>query len=400
MKIIFKFLIITTIAIALAFASAIGPGHVIIFISGIRVDFSFTTLLLIIVLIYAAAYLLVRLYLNLSYLPVRINKYREKKSEINGRKFLNIAGVNYIEGQYDQAYANALKASSIDNVPDNKFLALMFAFKSALQLHDYTKEKNVLSELEIFDDKKWQIAKLIATAESHYSMQQYGLSLDNLNLVLSLDKKHIIARRYLLKTYLRLHNYVNAFDQLKWLIQHDVLDDVQLLEYKLQIFAGLFATSNELKTVADIYKKLDKREQEDNNICKYYFDALLRLEGYDLAIDFVKNIDSTEFGSGISDDLLLLAKKIKNTEQAALLSKIYLSMLQHNSQSSEIRLALGILCYLRKLYAEAKGHIETSLLLKPSSDGYLYLIAIAAATGNIELSSSTLQTLSQNLPII
>lgn len=394
MKTILKVLIIICLATAAAIYSSGGPGHVVIFLNQYRVDVSLTSLCLFVLLLYVLVYYLVRFWVNMRRLPNNMKKWRERNALKEGRSYVNNAGINYIECKFGSAYKNAMRSYKKENNKENQFLALMLAYKSASYMRNYEKEQEVLMLLDQYTDKKWQMAKYMAAAENQYALQKYGLCLDNLNRVLQQDKKHIPAHRLMLKVYLRLNNFDKAYVVLTWLVNNDYLEKIQAESYKLRIYRGLFDNITEASELKQTYNKLDKRDKENSLINQHYLDALIRLREYSIAIDLVKNCTDLSF---LGENMVSLAKKITDQDEATKLLQIYEGFLVNNKQNPKLLLAIGILSFTLQLWGNARSYIESSLLLKPTIDGYTYLACVADATDNRELSEHARQTLLANI---
>lgn len=294
MRFAIKFLLLAAIAFLIARLSFIGPGHVIIFISRYRIDLSLTTMVLIIALIFLAIYYLTRLWVNINRIPNKIRRYQAKHALLESRKDLNNAGVHYFEGKFHSAYLSAMKSINKEISKDNKFIAYMLAFKSASYLRNYDKQDELLTELDKYKERKWQLAKLMALAESQYAEQKYGICLDNLYKILDLDKKHVPSRRIMLKVYLHINNYEKAFEVLNWLTKHDALEKVHADSYKVQALQGLFKQQNDISELNYVYQKLEKADRQNLWIVKLYFNALIRLGQYAAALDFAKSVNNAE----------------------------------------------------------------------------------------------------------
>jgi HemY protein len=396
-KVVLKLLILLAVALMIAMLSSVGPGHVILFFDKYRVDLSLTALLVIILFTFLVVYYLIRFWVNLNRLPNKIRKWRAKQALLQGRNYLNSAGIHYFEGKYGNACNNALKSTSKEINKDNKFLALMLAFKSATFMRDYEKQEALLEELNNYKDKKWQLAKFMATAESQYAEHKYSLCLENLNQVILLDKRHIPARRIMLKVYLRLNNYEKAFEVLSWLTKHDYLERSQAESYKLQVLSGLFNHISDAAELHHFYRKLDKKDRDNPLVNKFYFDALIRLKQFPVAIELVEELDGRELSYGLGENIILLAKKTTEEKQAQRLLAACEKYLLTNKQNAKLLLALGIVCFTLKLWENAKSYIEASLTLKPTIDSYLYLSFIGKAMNNQMLAEHAEHMLVENL---
>ncbi len=382
-KFFIRIAVIFILALAVAGFSHFTIGQVTIYISNYRYSFSLNLLIVFWLLTFAIIYYLTRLYINVMRLPNKIQRSRIKNALIISRRHLNYAGLHYFEGKYRSCYNDAMKSVKKEYSQDNKFLAYLLAFRAASIMRDSQKENEILSEIDQFKDNKWQLAKHMVIADNLYNEQQFGLCIDNLNAVLQIDHKHVPAHRMLLKVYLHLANFHKAYEMLTWLLKNDSLREYKASKYKAKVIGGLFSSTNDVEELTSVYNKLDKTEKSSFLFGKQYFDAMLRLKEYDLAIQFLEtHLKDESLQLIYSESLLALSKRLESKERADRLLVVAEKCLKANPNSSQLLLALGILSYTKQLWGKSQNYLEASINIKPSLDGFLYLSLVAKANND------------------
>ena len=96
-------------------------------------------------------------------------------------------------------------------------------------------------------------------------------------------------------------------------------------------------------------------------------------------------------------DITDLAKKIDLTSATDRLLSVAEKCLPANRNSSELLLALGILSYRKQLWGKARSYLESSINLKTSLDGLIYLSFVAEATQDNQLLSEAQHKLLTNI---
>ena len=398
MKLFIRVSLLFLLALAVAGFSRFNTGSVTLYLGNYEAILSLNLLLIVWLVSFAVIYYLLRLYINLRRLPNRIQRNRARNTLISSRRHLNDAGLHYFEGKYRSCYDNALKSMKREINPDNKFLAYMLAFRAANVMRDSEKEAKISAEMNQFSDPKWQLAKHLVIAENLYNEQRFGQCIDNLNAVLQLDHKHIQARRMLLKVYLNLANYSKAYEVLTWLLKNDSLREYKASKYKARVISGLFKAAVSAKELSGYYNKLSRDEKVSFLYAKLYFDGLLRLAEYALAIEFlVDNLKIETLHLIYSDAILALSKKLEDKVQVDKLNLIAEKSLLADKSNANLLLALGILSYRQQRFAKSQAYLEASSHLKPSLDVYVFLGLVAKDTQNNQLLTESHQQLIANI---
>ena len=398
MKLFIRVSLLFLLALAVAGFSRFNTGSVTLYLGNYQAILSLNLLLIIWLVSFALIYYLLRLYINLRRLPNRIQRNRARNTLISSRRHLNEAGLHYFEGKYRSCYDNALKSMKREINPDNKFLAYMLAFRAANVMRDSEKEAKISAEMNQFNDPKWQLAKHLVIAENLYNEQRFGQCIDNLNAVLQLDHKHIQARRMLLKVYLNLANYSKAYEVLTWLLKNDSLREYKASKYKARVIGGLFKAAVSAKELSGYYNKLARDEKVSFLYAKLYFDGLLRLAEYALAIEFLAdNLKIETLHLIYSDAILALSKKLEDKTQVDKLNLIAEKSLLADKNNANLLLALGVLSYRQQLFSKSQAYLEASSHLKPSLDVYVFLGLVAEETQNSKLLAESHQQLVANI---
>ena len=393
MQFLSRVILLLLLAGAIVFLGRYGPGHVIVFVGDYRLDLALSSLLIAVLLGFIFIYYFIRFIANINEIPNRLKKWRLAHQLLQSRKLLNNAGVNYFEGKFGSSYKNAINSIEKEINKENQFVALMLAYKASGFMMDYDKEEELIAKLDEFKDKKWQLAKYVAIAENQYYRRRYGKCLDNLNQAINIDKRHILARRIKLKTYIHLKNFDKAFEELLWLTRNNYLDAHKALSYKLTVYTNLFDSVGDDAELNHFYRKLDKADRENPIITKCYLLALIRLKNMDGAIAVLENIPVDSFN--LFDVMIKLAKILVNNRDIEKLIRISQQLSAKNVLDANLLFVSGICNYKLNKYSEARTCIEASIKVLESMDAYMYLLFIASAINDDILHTITEQKLKE-----
>ena len=380
MLFLFRVALIILLACGLAMLGHYGAGHVIVFISQYRLDLALSTLIIFVILLFLLIYYSIRLTININRIPNKLKQWRLKQALLQSRKYLNNAGINFVEGKYGSAYKNAMNSINKEINKDNQFLALMLGYKSCGYMRNHVKEGELLQKIETYQEQKWQLAKYVAIAENQYLDRKYNQCLDNLNKAILIDKKHIPSRKIMLKTYIHLRNYEKAFEELSWLTKYDYIEKHKADKYKINIYGNLFDIISDEAELFHFYRKLDKADKENQVINKFYLNALIRLKQYRVALDLLDTIDKHNFI--LFDSLLKLVKLLEDSSSKTNFINAVNSIILRNPNHHMLYLALGIVYFKNKDYLACQKYLNMSIAIKPSSEAYVYLLYLAQETND------------------
>ncbi|MCC2626036.1 MAG: heme biosynthesis protein HemY [Burkholderiales bacterium] len=148
MKLVIKIVLLFILAIFIAIMSGYGNGHVILLVSKYRLDLSFSTLLLVILVIYVILHYTATFFVSIYNMPRGIRRYRQNATIVKSRNYFNMATNSYFQQEYQKAYNSALKSISQDVSTDNKLPVLLLAVDAInLMNEDNTKTSVKLDKL-------------------------------------------------------------------------------------------------------------------------------------------------------------------------------------------------------------------------------------------------------------
>lgn len=166
MKVILKIVVLFILAIVVAILTSNGPGHVILFIGNYRLDLSFTTLLLAVLILYALLSYILAAFDGIYNIPANFILYRQKIARNKSSGYFNLAATNYFLGKYKSAYTNALKSISQNISINDKFPVLLLAIDAIHQMDDDKKELSRVDRL---------LSKLSGNEAQSYIYAQLGI---------------------------------------------------------------------------------------------------------------------------------------------------------------------------------------------------------------------------------
>jgi len=385
MKFIIKLILLIAVAILIAFMSHNGHGHVIAFVGKYRLDISLGSVILGTVLLFICSYGLIRIVVNVMHIPSSLSGWWRRRETQKSHKYLTASILSYFSGNYKAVYKYAMRATSKESQSDDKVVTSLLAFLSLGHMGQDARQQQLEKQLDGYQDASVQVAILVVRAINAYRKGKFGACIDLFGQILIEDKKHVFARYMLMKTYIHLNEYAEAYSLLQWLVKSKVLRDPVLQEYQIKICSALFATAD-LEMVCNVYKQLGVTAKTLPALNQQYLLALLRLNEYKKAIKFLQGGPKNT----LYPESIQLAKKLTDGRLALELLNSYDEQhIAQNKHSALLFLLLGILEFNLQHLDAAQKHLEASIALAASTDGYLYLCFVARQMDNQELHASS-----------
>lgn len=395
MRILLNIAVVIALALSFAIFGSYGRGQVIILLSHYRIELSLFFAILILLMGFTILYYAIRLSINLGRIPRKIRRWRLKRAEIKSQQELTDAMLNYFEGRYNLALKHANGSINPTQSTNSKFLAQIIMFKSLSYMRLLDKKREMQKQLLTYSQKKFSLILSMIKSKIYYFENNENAALDTLYEVINIDPDNIEARRLLLNVYVRLNDYEKGFSALQWLIQHEKM--IEIYErHKLHIISGLFDNQSNISSLRSYYNQLSESDQQNLIINTIYLRNLIRLKDFDHGLTIFENLMLKEITASVGQILLGFSYGLKNKAELERFYK-HTKSLATKDNTHQVELALGIVCYKLQDYANAKAHLDASIVKQTTIDASLYLLLIANHSNDSNQTNRAIQQLSHNL---
>jgi HemY protein len=120
-------------AIGIAVTARFNPGNVVLFYPPHRIDMSLNLFVVVLMLMFATLYVLVRTFYATARMPQRVAAYRQRRRERDGNKGLRDALKALFEGRFGHAEKAAMRAADL---PENTGLAALIGARAAHRMRE------------------------------------------------------------------------------------------------------------------------------------------------------------------------------------------------------------------------------------------------------------------------
>lgn len=159
MKTLLKFILIAILAVLIAIAvNNAKTGHIIIFVSSYRLDFSLISGIILIILTCIVLYYAFSIISGIEQIPELISSWSKKYTLNRRRKYLNLAMISFLAHDYKKAYKIAKRVITYKNTTDEEFIALKIAIDSSHVIKNNDKE-HLIVELDKYNGRRYKLAK-------------------------------------------------------------------------------------------------------------------------------------------------------------------------------------------------------------------------------------------------
>ena len=361
-------------AAAVAFAIASHSSAYVQFVyPPYRVEMSFTAFFIVALLLFVAAYGLIRLTVSFFSLSTKVRKFRIERTLTKSRALLDEMLSAYFEGRYADAEKAAVRAIAKG---EKSALHPIIAARSAHELREYKKRDAYLASSE---EKKIGDTTMRLMATTKFMLEQH----DSRAALSALQEMHNRgvkpypgALSLELKAQQQAGNWDKVLHVLDQLEKKASIDTSVAEQMRQEAWQEKIRKQADLSDLTTCLKNVPGKIKKSSKFAATAARALLHYQGSKLAQQLIR--DSLEaqwdgelvalYGNCLSDDLVL---QIEQAEK----------WLKQHPQEPGLLLALGKLCIQQKLWGKAQNYLEASISLLPSHAAFEALGQLAEKMG-------------------
>jgi HemY protein len=356
-------------------------GYVLIGIEQWSIETSLFVFLGILVVVFFALYISLRL-LGWSFrLPKQIRK-RVETNKLNISQQALIKGlVDSAEGNWENAEEILIKHASNSGTPLIHYLT---AARAAQSRGAIDKRDEYLQIAALHGDKS-ELAVGLTQAELNLSGEQYNQALETLTGLHSMNPTHASVLRLLHLTYQQLGDWQALRSLIPSLNTNKVLMEAELKLVETQVFshllkeAALQKNSSELRR---LWAEMPLSIKVMKGVAAIYFAAMIDAGvGSEIESELVKNLSSNW-----NDTLLVLFGNIQSNNPVLQLETAERWLIGH-ADDSILLMVLGKLSGQRRDYLKAERYLKQSITLEPNVQSYKLLGDLFLTQGDANAAS-------------
>ena len=373
MRALFWVLLLAALAVGITLAARYNAGYVLLVLHPYRIELSLNFLVALLLLGFAALYVLLRVVAHAVRLPNQVRQFRERRRIERAAEALLAAVQAYFEGRYAKAEKAALEAAGREA---HSGIAAVIAARSAHELRAFDRRDNYLARAAYYREGD-QTMRTVAQAELLLAARQHQEALAALE---RLPHKHTAALRLELRAQQQARNWERYIDLVNQLERVQGLDESQATELRRHaIGENLARKARDPAELREYWQRLGARERQDGKIAACAAYAFARLEDRREALGIIEQ----SLERAWDGDLVTLyaacagADTLRQIERAE-------GWLRAHPTDPALLLALGTLCARSQLWGKARSYIEASLSLDETFAAHIELARLLDRLGEAE----------------
>lgn len=218
-------------AVALALLLRDHSGNVLIVAQPWRIELSLTLAVLLLLVLFLAAYLLVRALAWVGGGPERFRTWRHLRAQKRDYELLESGWLNVLEGRYGDAEKELGKLVARSHVPERRVLAALAAARSAHQQGEFSRRDQSLQQAREAASREVRLGQAVAlvTAEMYLDENRPEDALLLLQPLQDASTHHLQATRLLLRAHRQLGQHDRVYDLTRLLLRRGVIDRAEAL---------------------------------------------------------------------------------------------------------------------------------------------------------------------------
>ncbi len=375
MRVLFWFLLLAAAAVAVALATRLTAGYVLVVAPPYRVEISLNLFLLALIATLVGSYATLRLIRRALDLPNEVRVYRRRQQEARARAKQDAAIVALLEGRFGKARQFADEALAI---PRSSGLAALIGARAAIETRDFAAADALLSRPDA-QVKSLAVPRYMLEAEM---CLERGQPLEALSLLAALRKEagaHTAALRLELRALHAAGRHADVPAAVDQLVKRKVYGASEGDLLKAAAHAEeLRARVHDAAGLRAYWNRLSDAEQRQPRIARAAATSFLALGGDREAADICARCLERQWSS----ELVLLYAECR-VPDAKQLEQAERWLTSHN-QDAALLYALGILCQRQQLWGKAQTYLEASLALDNAYPAHVALGEMLARLGRAD----------------
>ena len=368
--------VIAALAVALSLAMRGNGGYALFVLHPWRVEISLNFLAVVLVVVFALGYFIVRAAWHTLRLPSHVRAFRKRRRAETG----NAASLGAIQALFEGRFVRAEKLASkaIDLGAAPGFAGLLGA-RAAHRLREFGRRDQWL-ERSKQGDAEWRVAQLMTKAELLLEERHFDEARAVLHELHASGPRHVAALFLMLRAEQGMANWDEVLRIANSLEKHDAMPPEALDSVRVNAYVALLTRKPfDREGLTRQWESTPRAERVRPRIATTAARAFMQLGDCRRAHRIIeealeRNWDGTLavlYGECVDEDAL---ERLERAEK----------WLRARPGEAELLLTLGRLCVQRELWGKAQSYLEASLATQPTQAAHIALARLFERLGRSE----------------
>jgi HemY protein len=351
-------LLLAVVAVAAAVALRAHPGNVLLLVWPYRVEMSLTLAVLLLIALFVAIYVGLRLLAWLLAIPERMRAWRGRRAQARDHELLERGWIGLLEGRYAHAEKDLAKLLDQTKARNRRVLAALSAARAAQGLGEFVRRDVMLDRAREYADTDPGLVEAVATVTGDLLLEQ-GQPERALEVLAPLQDggvRHLHTMRLLLRAERALGHHERVFTLARGLLRRGAMEREEALRIIDVAGAARLRAAMHGDAWRGIWKDLKTEERLLPDIALAGAAAFEAAGEADEAARILEAAIAHRF-----DARLVAAYSRADAAQVPRRLERAEKWLQQRPADADVLSALGMLCLTGQLWGQAERYLQRAV---------------------------------------
>ena len=368
-------LVLSALAVALSLAMRGHGGYALFVLHPWRAEISLNLLAILLIVVFAAGYFLLRVGWHALRLPSYVRAFRERRRDEKGRAAELGAIQALFEGQFVRAEKLASGATQLGAAPG---LASLVAARAAQRLRQFGRRDQWLERAKE-GDGEWRLARLMTAAELLLEERRFLEARAVLRELNAGRPRHVAALLLSLRAEQGMANWDEVLRLANLLEKRDAMPPEALDSVRVNARVAILSRKTDREGLARHWEDTPRSERLRPKIAAAAARAFIELGDCRKAHRIIEEALEKDWDGALA----LLYGECTDEDAFERLERAE-RWLSERPGEAELLLTLGRLCVQRELWGKAQSYLEASLATQPTQAAHVALARLLEHIGRTE----------------
>ncbi|PKO87355.1 MAG: heme biosynthesis protein HemY [Betaproteobacteria bacterium HGW-Betaproteobacteria-10] len=368
MKGLFWGVVIFAAAVAVALGAQLNDGYVLFVLPSYRAEITLNLFVLALLVLFCLLYGALRVFSLTFSMPQRAREFRQRRQRDQAAAVFQDAVRLLFEGRFGQALKKATAAHAAGTAPG---LSALIAARAAQRMRESEKQQGWMAHAKR-DDPRTEAATLMLEAEMMNEARNFDAALLALDRLQAKQGRHIAALRLELRARQGAGDWDGVLKLARQLVKRDALPVAVVREICTQAHLANIARLSGDSAQLIAYLRAMPDIECGNRVALAAAKALAAVGAESEAQKLIEAVLDASDNETWAPALVSIYGRLAGGDLKARIAKAE-AWLRRHPEDARILIALGRMCFRKKLWGKAQTYLEASLAVEATQEAHLEL---------------------------